>query len=1750
MAIKIAGVTVIGDTRSLSSITSLDAQTINTIETAIAVGPNTMTDLQVAGITTFLSGPVFIGSGTSTGTAGQILQVAGVSSSAYIGGNLGLGNTNPSSKLTVVGDQLITGVSTAVTYNGQINHPTGVSTFNIITTSVGAAGTILINSNLYVVGNITAGGTSFIVNAQQLQISDKDIVLGFTTNTLGNDVSTDATANHGGISIASTVGSPLINIPLQAGINSNPSTYKQFMWIQAGNYTGLGTDSWISNYPISIGNTSRVLVNSRFTVGTGFTVFDSLLDATDIRARHISAYGISTVSSGLFVGTGNTTGTVGQIFQVVGVNSSVFIGGSVGIGSTIPATTLDIIGTGKFTGIVTAPVFNGNLNATGVSTFNPGATVLIGTATSTGTAAQVLQVAGVSSSAYIGGRTGIGNTNPGAQLHVSPAATSIAGLFSGSTSTDMVRITQSGTGNPLYVNNPNRAPLFVDNNGRVAIGTTAIVPGVQLTVLDGNASISNPAISAGIGTTSAPGGYSPLAAFVGFAGSTSEVIIQNTNNQVSSSADICLLSDTANWVTNYIDLGINGSTYNQSFWQVGGPNDGYLYTSDGSLSIGANWNNASSTKYINFFINGTGSLDANEIMRMTSNRRVGIGTTIPNGLFQVSAGTSSFYVSGTGLVGIASTQPVANLDVTGTARVSSGATFNGAVTLSNTLTQGNFAATFNQTTSNFTVGSQTTGSLILGGPQQSAVQTLGLSTVSHTVGISTGASGVGVTKTINIGTGGLSGSFAYITLGPSAGLGTVFINTNDPLGIGSATPTSILDVVGDAKLTGVVTATTFSGNYNSGSTGIATITTLTGTTLNYTGVGTVNFINGTGLRYTGVSTFTTAAGPVLIGGGTSTGTAGQVLQVTGVSSSVYIGGQLGVGVTNPGAPLQVNTNASNLTAIRAFSGATANNVSYALGRTTEEIFLGIAANTNDFITGSAAGDFTLKNNSGKLMLGASGSNALTIDTSNNVLINVASGTGTLNQALQVGSSGTVRGAYISGNVGIASTNPTSALFVVGEARFTGVITAPVFNGNINATGVSSFTAATGPVLIGGGTSTGVTQTVLQVVGVNSSVFIGGNLGIGSTNPAVKLLVSGNAIITGVTTVGTTTSGTVLNPTADIYSISMGQGALAGINTTTAGNIAIGYSALRFNTYGPAGGGYRNNAVGVYALQNNTTGYTNNVFGAYAGLGATTGGTGSSNSAFGDFALTSFSSGSSNSFFGSNAGYAVTSGSFNSGVGVNALTYLTSGGQNTAIGNNSLYSATTGNNNSAVGFAALYSVTTGNNNNGIGRDSLSGVSIGSSNNSLGNSALYNATGNYNVAIGESTGVNQTSGDFNLIIGSLQNVPNLSGSNQLVIGSGNTSWISGSSAYNVGIGSTIPTSKLWVEGTARVSGAATFDNTLTANSNVFFNTATGNISFASQTTGLVTIGGTLQTGTITLGQASTSQILNLATGASGVGTTKTINLGTGGLSGSFTNINIGPVAGVGTVAINSGTNLGVGHSSPTSKLDVVGDARVSGVITASSFNGNVNSTGISTFSTVLIGTATSTGTALQGLQVGSATSTIGAFISGNVGVGTTVTTTGVKLNVVGATAISGVNTTFSAITQNIVKILILSTQTTAGTATTLTSDGSNIPSATGNVHLIPANAAIAFKGTVVANVTGGGNTRAWEFKGLIKRGAAASSTVLVGTPAISDIAFDAGASGWAISVGADTNLGAIAINVTGQAATTIRWVCKMESTEVTY
>jgi len=148
---------------------------------------------------------------------------------------------------------------------------------------------IQIVRNLNVDGNITVGGTTATLFTQTLKVADADLILGIRTDGSGNDISTDNTASHGGIAIASTEGNPLITLTNPGAGETLPATYKKIMWFKAGSFSGLGTDAWLSNYAVGIGST-------QFPTGTRLAVGNVQFTENDLAVvRNINSTGVSTL---------------------------------------------------------------------------------------------------------------------------------------------------------------------------------------------------------------------------------------------------------------------------------------------------------------------------------------------------------------------------------------------------------------------------------------------------------------------------------------------------------------------------------------------------------------------------------------------------------------------------------------------------------------------------------------------------------------------------------------------------------------------------------------------------------------------------------------------------------------------------------------------------------------------------------------------------------------------------------------------------------------------------------------------------------------------------------------------------------------------------------------------------------------------------------------------------------------------------------------------------------------------------------------------------------------------------------------------------------------------------------------------------------------------------------------------------------------------------------------------------------------
>jgi hypothetical protein len=159
----------------------------------------------------------------------------------------------------------------------------------------------------------------------------------------------------------------------------------------------------------------------------------------------------------------------------------------------------------------------------------------------------------------------------------------------------------------------------------------------------------------------------------------SQFNLRNTNTGSSASGDLVITTDNGTDTTNFIDLGINNTGFNDAGWTVNGALDGYLYSSNTNLSVGVAFTN----RYLSFFAGGT--LAANEKIRVTSTG-VGIGTTNTSNTLQVGTGIT-FTASGinvTGIVTATSLTVSQNATVGGALTVTGNLTVNGTQTIINT----------------------------------------------------------------------------------------------------------------------------------------------------------------------------------------------------------------------------------------------------------------------------------------------------------------------------------------------------------------------------------------------------------------------------------------------------------------------------------------------------------------------------------------------------------------------------------------------------------------------------------------------------------------------------------------------------------------------------------------------------------------------------------------------------------------------------------------------------------------------------------------------------------------------------------------------------------------------------------------------------------------------------------------------------------------------------------------------------------
>ena len=376
-------------------------------------GHTELDDLNVSGVSTL--GTVQISSGIVTATTG-VVTYYGDGRFLDLTDSVGLGTDT-------VGDYVesISGTANQITVtggSGEGSTPT-LSIPNQFTIPQDATVTRDLNvlRDLSVTGNITVGGTSATLFTSTLKVEDPDIILGIRTDEFGNDISTDNTANHGGIAVASTEGSPLVDLYV-AGIETVPTTYKKIMWFKAGTFAGLGTDAWLSNYAVGIGST-------QFPTGTRLAAGNVQITEDNISVvKDINATGIITANS--FFGSGVTAGSSNTSF--VTYNGTTKTAGQFDGGTTGPSDNTRL----NYDGWLYATQFNGsgaglnNIPLSGVNGAISGSQINTATGSNTYYIGATDATSGVSSDLYVKsdivlsglGSLGIGTDSPTTKLDV------------------------------------------------------------------------------------------------------------------------------------------------------------------------------------------------------------------------------------------------------------------------------------------------------------------------------------------------------------------------------------------------------------------------------------------------------------------------------------------------------------------------------------------------------------------------------------------------------------------------------------------------------------------------------------------------------------------------------------------------------------------------------------------------------------------------------------------------------------------------------------------------------------------------------------------------------------------------------------------------------------------------------------------------------------------------------------------------------------------------------------------------------------------------------------------------------------------------------------------------------------------------------------------------------------------------------------------------------------------------------------
>ena len=592
--------------------------------------------------------------------------------------------------------------------------------------------------------------------------------------------------------------------------------------------------------------------------------------------------------------------------------------------------------------------------------------------------------------------------------------------------------------------------------------------------------------------------------------------IQNQSTGTSASSDVVATSDNGSETTNFIDMGINGSTYTGGV--MGTANDAYLYNVGQNLLIGT----GTAARSLVFMTGGTAQA-INERMRIDGSGNIGVGTN----------------------------SPAFKLDVNGTIGTGKASTTNGSLVFSNS-TNGN-TITVNS-------GATTTSYAVTLPPVQGAASTV----------ITNNGSGVLTWNTFAAASGGWS-----ILGNTGTSSSTNFLGTTDNQALSfrvnnlpsgkietSATANTAFGYQSSQNNTGTANTSFGSQTLQANTSGVNNTAfgssslkaNLTGTS--NTGIGASALLVSTGSSNTAVGSFAMQSN---VGGSNNAAVGNSALSnnVSGTGNTAVGSGALqsnSAGINNTAignGAFQISTGGNTNTAIGAFSlqsnnlGASNSGLGYgALGSTVagnnntglgyqsgltntsggNNTFVGYQADaTSSALTNATAVGYNAKvASSNSLILGGLGANTVNVGIGNNVFdgtnpekllvnagstssVNILAGKGSINSYLQLNIQNQSTGTSASSDVVATADNGSETTNFIDMGINGSGYTAAVVGGADDAylynigqnLLIGTGTAGKSLILVAGGTNIATSER-LRIDGST------GNIGIGTTTPQARL----------------------------------------------------------------------------------------------------------------------------------------------------------------------------------------------------------------------------------------------------------------------------------------------------------------------------------------------------------------------------------------------------------------------------------------------------------------------------------------------------------------------------------------------------------------------------------------------------------------------------------------------------------------------